>query len=448
MSFVNANLPIQKFVNDWGNTGRTYAALNYFPAVSNANTTIEINPSTFLVEAGKKRTLKINYWPILCDVDGTCDADICGTGEVAEPKQVYFDITRCTASKIYRIAKDNVRLTDSGAWDFSGIAKAIVNSILPTLRRNLAVDMTTYGYDLAGLHLDGLATHRITVTNPANGIVNPIGRFDINREFMDGGFNEPYLYGGQEVYNWQAMVAIGGLNFSGQNINQLSTSNSWYDDGLSDEILNDLANGGHILAIAPEVFKWVYYLDNAGIFRTDGIPATLDGIQGLFRSGMEAVLNGTIIDPVTRIPWDLDIYHSPCGKWVNFRLQLHWDFFVIPDIACNAMGVNGIMHYRTCPPVIAVCPTGDTPPSPATATTYNWTPTMSELETISQSTIGEFSVNQNSPVAIANIAALVAYMNANSTGITFTAVGGQVRYSGFYAIGATFNNAAVTATFA
>ena len=128
MSFANANLPIQIFVNNYGNTGRTYESLDYFRAVSAANN-IELNSESFLVNPGKKRSVKMTYWPILCDVDGSCSANICDTGVAVEPEQIFFDITRCTASQVFRVNKNDVRLTDNNQWDFSAIGRSRIGRL-------------------------------------------------------------------------------------------------------------------------------------------------------------------------------------------------------------------------------------------------------------------------------------------------------------------------------
>lgn len=444
MAFVNANLQIQSFINNYGNQARTYGVLKYVPAVSDANTSVELVPNSFLFGPGKLRSVRLNYFPIQCDVEGSCDANICDTGEVVEPKQINFDIARCTATKVYSVRKDDIRLIDNNQWTFSGTARQIIASIMPAARRMLAIDWVTLLYDMAGVHPDGNETHRITVTNPTNGIVNPLGRFDIEREYMDAGYTEPYILGGAEAYNWQKMVDIGGLNAQGQYINQLDTGRVWYDDGLGDTILNDLETGGHMLAIAPEVFKYVWYTENAGLFQTG--TASIDDLDAIYRNGSERLLEGTLIDPVTGIVWDLYIHYELCDQIWKIQLKHRWDFFLMPDTTCVAEGVNGIMHYRTCPPKLAECPTGDNPPSPVTASTFSWTPTLADLPTISQSVIGGYASTQNEPVLIANITALKNYMNQNSQ-MTFTVNGSDIEYTGFNAISASFNGGDVTATF-
>jgi len=446
MSYQNANILIQQFVNNYGNTGRSYSVFPFVIQTSTANNKVILDPNTFLRAGGKLRQVRLTYWPILCDTEGDCSTNLCSPGVRVEPKQVMFDITRCFSSKVYSIDKDDIRLLDNNQWDFTNTAKQIIVSALPDLRRGLAIEWETLLYSMAGIHTDGNDEHRITVTNTSTGVVNPIGKLDIEREYLDAGFMSPNILGGQEVYYWKAMVGIGGLNAQGQYINQVDTSNAWYDEGLGDLILNDTANGGHIISIDPQVFKYVYYLENAGIFRTDLL--SIEDLGLLYKRGTgDAFIEGTLVDPVTGIAWDLYIKYDVCDHLWTFQFRHRYDFFVMPDIACNIQGVNGIMHWRTCAPVLAPCPTGDAIPSPATAQFFSWTPTLADLPTISQSIIGGFETTQNSPVAITSLADLAAYMNQNSQ-ITFAVNASTIRYSGYTAITATFNNADVTATFA
>lgn len=446
MSFNNANVFIQQFVSNYGNTTRTYRVLDYVRDVSNANQSVNLTPDSMIFSGGKKRVVRLNYFPILCDVEGDCSTQtLCSTGDAVEPAQQQFEITRCTATKVFKINKDDIRMVDNGAWDFTGTARQIIASAMPAARRLLAIDWLTRLYDLAGVHPDGNATHRISVTNPANGIVNPIGRFQIEREYMDAGFQSPYILGGGEVFNWVQMVNIGGLNASGQRIDQLSTARAYYDDGLSDLILGDTANGGHIITIAPEMFKYVYFLENAGIFRTD--MASIDDLDLLYKRNFPGFLEGTLVDPVTRIPWDLFIRYDECARTWNFWMKHEWDFFIMPDVACVGQGVNGIMHYRTCPEVIATCPTGDTPSPAISPITFDVNPTITYPFVVWQSEIGGVSVTQNVGVELANDTELAELMTANSN-IEFSVNGSNIEYDGFSAIEASLNGGQVTMTFA
>jgi hypothetical protein len=445
MSFNNANVLIQQFVQNYGNTTRSYRVIDFVRDVSRANNNVRLNPNDFIFAGGKLRQVRMNYFPILCDTDGNCDTQtLCSTGEVVEPKQQIFNIDRCIASKVFAINKDDIRQIDYNTWDFNGTALEIINHALPSIRRSMAIEWETLLYSMAGIHPDGNETHRVTVTDPTRGIVNPIGRFEIEREYMDAGFTSPYILGGAEVYNWEQMVRIGGLNAQGQRIDQLSTERAYYDDGLGDLILNDTANGSHILAIAPETFKYVYFLQNAGIFRTD--MASINDLGMLYRGVTGGYLEGVIIDPVTGIPWDLFIRYDECtGQW-NLWFKHTYNFFVMPDVACNIQGVNGIMHYRTCPYVIADCPTGTTPSPAVSAQSYAWTPGDIFPLYVATSNIGGV-INQPA-ILVSNLTELAAMMNDNYAASIFAVSGSAIRYNGYSAITGNLNDGAVTITFA
>jgi hypothetical protein len=435
MSFQNANILVQKFINDYGNRTRTYRAINFIRDVSIANVKTTLDPNTFIKGPGKLRQVRINYFPIQCDTEGSCTGNLCDDGEVIEPAQTMFNITRCTASKVYKIQKDDIRFTDNDGWTFTGVALEIIGSILPDMRRNLAIDWLTYAYTLVGIHRDGNLTHRISPVNQGNGVVNAKGLLEIRKEYVDGGFQPPYVLGGDDIYWLQEMTKIGGLNAQGQQINRVDTANTYYDDGLSDIILDDTANGGHILSITPDAFKYVFYSENAGIFRSD--MTSINDIGMLYSRGTNGFIEGVLVDPVTNILWDLDVNYDKCNKYWTVKLTHHWDFFVMPSVACNIQGVNGLMHWRTCPEVLLPCPTGDPMPSPASSHTYSWTPTTAYPFFAHSSQIGQI---QNQPNAnITSLDDLVAMFNDNGGGVVFTKSGSSIHYTGYSAISGNIN---------
>lgn len=437
MSFVNASLPIQKFISNYGNTSRTYNVLRYVQETSRRNTAVDIDPNTFLAggQGGKLRDVKLNHFPVICDVDGDCNANICEGGEELGPRQTMFTVGRCVASKVYSIAKGNVRLTDAGEWDFSGIGRQIVNSILPALRAELANEWLSILYSMAGVHADGSEWgQRVSVVNPNTGVVNAMGFNTIYREYLDSGLEQPNIIGGGDVYALERMVQIGGQNQFGQNIAAVNTDGVYYDDGLGGRILGN-ANGDPLLAISPNVFKYIYFLENAGIFATDGVSG-IESFNALMMRGAESYINTVFIDPVTGIPFDLDIYMSACGKKISFQLKHIYDFFIAPDVACNIQGLNGIMKYRSCPAVEVTCPTGSPIPSPAAPTGFSWTP--GDIFPVYAATLSIGGVENQPNVNITDIAGLVAMLN-DSYGNIFSASGSTVHYSGYSALSGNIN---------
>lgn len=445
MPYSQANQLIQTFVPYYGNLARSWKVLDFVMDASAANNQIDmIENSGFLFNGtgGKLRQVRMNYFPVQCDVDGSCDQTLCSEGEVIEPKQALFNIDDCYATKVVRLNKNDIRQIDDNTWDFNQVARQIFASMWPQARKGLALKILTKLYGLAGVHPDGNPEKRVTVTDPATGIVNPMGMLEIEREYQDAGLESPYILGGADVYNWQRMVGIGGLNAQGQYIDRADVSRSYYDDNLTASIFADDALGGYILSVAPTAIKYVWYSENAGIFKTD--MASIDDLDKIYHSGRDGFIEGVLIDPVTGLPWDLYINYSKCGQYWDMFIRHRFDIFVMPDQNCGLS--NGIMKWRTCPYVIAACPTGVTPSPAVTPSTFSWTPTLADLPIIANSTIAGFSAQLNQPETITTLADLAAYMTANSQ-YTFTVNGADIEYEGVQAITATFNNADVTATF-
>lgn len=427
MSYQNANLPIQIAIENYGNLGRTYQVIDFIRNTSDRNTWIDINTEGFLYAPGKIRSLKAIYYPIICNVEGDCNQNLCSPGTPAPPSVQFFDITECTATLPRSINKNDIRLLDTG-WDFSDNALKIMNSTLPELRRLIATQFLVKLSFLAGIHPDGSDEKRVVLINNLTGAINPVGLSQIQREYADAGFDQPNILGGGEVYTFLSMSRIGGLNQLGQQINMVDTSNIWYDDGISASVLDDTANGDHIFTIDPRVFKFVTYSENAGIFRTD--LSSLADIDAVYQRGGTDYIEGTFYDPVTGLLFDLFVNYDKCSHTWTFWIKLNWDFFVMPDTVCSTPGVNGIMHWRTCPELVPVCPTGSLVPSPTGASTLSWVVALpcSYPYTIADMQIGNRGAQLN--MQVTDIAGLTAAFNAAYGKNIFTNNGSAIQYTG------------------
>lgn len=446
MSFQNSHLPLSKIAVNYGNIGRTYRVFDFARDASNANSSVNISSADFIKSPGKKRPFRLNYFPILCDQTGDCATNVCTMdGEKVELAQQEYDITQCISSPVYKLAKDDVRLIDAN-WSFSETMRQIIQSALPDFRRRLATNMVTRLYALAGVHTDGAVTKRVQTTNSANGVVNPLGKFQIEREYLDAGLKSPYILGGSEVYNWQKMVDIGGVNASGQNIAGISTPGSYYDEGLSTLVNNDVANGEWILSLDPSVFKFVTYSKNAGIFTTGLV--NVSDVDKLYQmNGFGNMLEGSYYDSATGFVYDLTIRYD-CGYW-HAIFSFDWDFIILPDTVCGVQGMNGLMKWRTCPPLQVACPSGSPIGSPAAAKVYEWTPTLANFPTISKVTLGGVTWTSNSPLPVTTLAQLAAILNEaySPNNDMFVVNGSDIEYTGYTALTGKINGT-TTVTFA
>jgi hypothetical protein len=449
MSFQNASQQIQLFVGQYGNVDRTFGAIDFLLDASDVNTKVSFKDSiTLTTEKGKLRQVKISYFPVLSYTDPGCGQNLCNPQTKFAPKQALYNITQCTSSAALELDKDDIRLID-GNYTFSDIALNGIMSLMPQWRQLFAVDIVTLLSANMGVHLDGNLTHQVQPSLSTTGQVNPVGLFDIEREFLTGGLtNKPFILGGVDVYNWQRSTQIGAPNLQGQDISKLNNDRMYYDDDMLNSVLADTANGGHIVALDPSTIKYIGFSENAGMFTTT--ITSPDQLDQLYYAGNQSRVDGVFLDPVTGVLLDFNCVFNPCGgsdsrgSW-NFQLQHKWDIFFLPEVAVNTVGptFNGILHYRTCVPVVLSCPTGQALPSPVASHTYSWTPSFTGNFTlptaIAYLQVGNLKNNFQNGIAITSISDLVALMNDCANGTLFSVSGSSIHYTGYSAISGVIN---------
>lgn len=449
MSFLNASQQIQLYVGQYGNVDRTFGAIDYLLDASDVNTKITFKDAMTLEnEAGKLRQVKITYFPILSYSDPGCNANLCNSQTVFAPKQVVYNITQCTATAALQLSKNDVRFID-GYHSFSEIAMNGIASLLPQWRQLFALDIVTLLAANMGIHLDGNTTHQVQPSMSTTGQVNPVGLFDIEREFLTGGLTKaPYIIGGVDVYNWQRSTQIGAPNLQGQDIGKLNNDRMYYDDDMLNTVLGDTSHGGHIIALDPAVLKYIGFSENAGMFTTN--MTSPEQLENLYFEGNDSFIDGVFMDPITGVMLDFNAVFDRCagtdnrGAW-KLQLQHKWDIFFLPEVAINTVGpaFNGILHFRTCVPVILACPTGQALPSPVSSATFSWTPSFTGNFTlptnIVTTLIGGFADTFQGGMAITSLDDLVALFNDAGNGIVFTKSGSSIHYTGYSAITGVLN---------
>lgn len=439
MSFKNANLPRQRWVGVLGNTQRNYDTITALINASRQNGTISIEAADF-GEDGKPRILKVNYYALDCDPVGDCADTVCDAGTNQEPKQIYFEPKRCIASKVKRLDVDDLKWVDDGGLNFSDHARAQIMSMFPAVRKELARQIDALLVANIGLLPDGTTDRRVAFANSTNGVVNPTGKFEIERLFVDGNYQMPYILGGaQEIYLWQRSLAASNGQ-GGFDPARIGMDNVYYD-GTVNEVFGD--GKQHIIAFDPSVLKFVTWSQNRGIFATD--LNNVGDIDQLFERSLGGSIHGAFVDPVTGLVWDFDAKYFDCGGknnrgYFQWQLRLYWDIIFLPEANCNLQGVNGIFHFTACDPVLPPCPTGDPIPAAPVASVFEWTPGAGTVPRfIHALTIAGVATEPN--VNAATLADLVAIMNANSP-MVFTLEGSTIKYTGFSAITGTINGGA------
>jgi len=433
MSFKNAMQATQKSILQYAKQGRPYEVLAAVLAARQYNTTIM--ETDLQSEAGKKRQLKINYYAPICNDNGTGAESLCNAGTVVEPKQVFFELKRTTASAVYQLNRDDVRYVD-GAYSFSDHAKAAINAALPAVRRKLALEVANLLVSGAGLLPDGNTSRMLPFLDKENGSVNPMGLWEIERIYRDAGFSNPFVVGGTDVFHWRKAVEIGGVNDKGQDISQLGRSNAYYDSLINDAFGDP--DSEHIISFDPQMLKFVSFNRNAGIFATD--LQNIDAIDAIYQRGGTDYIEGVMADPLTGLLWDLNVNYDKCNYRWTFQWKLEWDIFVMPPAVCDIPGVNGIFHFTTCPAVQYTCPDGGTPSAPASSHTYEWNTSgavtfplyIHKLELGGQTT--------HPDVTVANITELKNLYNDSVNGYVFAVSGTKITYTGYGTMGGKIND--------
>lgn len=446
MSYNNVSLPILEAMQRYGNTGKTYGILDFVQNVSDANPiTIDASPVP-----GKKRTTRLAYSPMICDIEGDCNDSVCdGSDLTPEPTTIDFTVNKCFATKRLSFNGDNARSVDPSEWDFEGIANEIMMHKMPALRKGLAQRWISDIYALRGVHSDGNTTRQLRLKTTDNNTPNPSGLDPLTLEYMDSGFSgEVFTLGGQNLWSYKRLLQGAGLNDSGVNIGNSPTANMYYDDGILNTVVG--ASGQPMLSISSESIKYVQFINNAGKFRT-GMDSFSD-INLQYKNSTDHFIKGIISDPVTNIIWDLYMYFDPCndgGTW-TYQLKHEYDFFVMPDVSCDqAEGMNGILLWLDCAPVIAECPAGDTASPAVTPTAFNYTFGGGYPYTVLNATLGGQVKNfAENPQTVANVTELVALFNTEFPNTQFSVNGAAVKYTGYTALTGNFNSGDETITFA
>lgn len=449
MSFALANQAVQKFIIK---NRYAYPYFENIRAILDArryNTRmIELDTEEMAFGNGMKRRIKLSYYPVQPDIiASSADQNICTTGNQQQPIQDWFNLNKFIATKPQSLSPNDLRLVD-GRWDISDHAMAQIAASMGAMRKELSSQIDTDLVLHAGKHLDGNATMRVTMSNTTNGLITPLGLWQIEKEFADGGYTNPFILGSTEVYNFIKAKGIATDNTTlGQDFRRVNIDHLYYDVTLN-SVMGDVTGGEYIYAFDPEALKFVSFSENAGMFATDWkSPSDFDM---MFKRGSANRIWGSFVDPDYGILWDFNAHFDECvGKngMFTWNMQLLWDIFYPPIQSGNIQGVNGIFLYRTCPVVIPVCPTGDTPSPAAVSRVFNWVPAATYPFILNDVTIGGVSARDLS-LTISNLAGYATALN-NVFGTTmYTTSGGAIRYTGYSALSGSANNATVTITFA
>ena len=286
---------------------------------------------------GKRKCVTLNWYHKMCEssINASCTDD-CSTGDDDVPYCEDIDVDNC-----YEAAKnfdeDDMRrlCAPLGERDQDWIA-SILNGMFNSM--NVYLDKQLLGLVLAnvGTFMDGSTIKAIQLFNTINSdAVGPRTRAiaNIHDEFDQAGLlGLPILIGANELNKFVRMITYGTGNAAGQNVGALADEFSFFYD----RFLENVFGADEFLAIAPGVAQLLFWHKYVGDYQ----------------KANDVFEHSTLTDPVTGITYDFKMHYDDCTDTYNMKLQLNWDFFVIPDdsmASCDDhYGVNGIFNYESC----------------------------------------------------------------------------------------------------
>lgn len=433
MSYANAGRAVWKISRTLGLKNLPENLQQSILDARSRNTTILEGDFTYM--EGKKRMLQISYYPPNCTDDGSCADNVCGDAVPSAMEQVQYAITQCTASDVYSLNPNDIRLVDND-WTFSEHARMIMERALVQVRHRMSEQMAALLIGRVGVRPDGSATRLLPWVNTQTGAVQPVGMDLVEQDFYDVGVRDPFIVGGGPVWQWVKSADRGGLSADGLYLDRVRTSNLYYDK-LVNQVLNNGAE--NVLAFDPEMIKFISYNKNAGIFRTRDY--TIEDIDSQFAGTTDHRIRGTMPDAFTGLLWDFDSRYDDTanncdGGW-KFQIRLEWDIFFMPPNVC-INGYTGIVRYTTCPPIEPECPTGS-PITPGEEDTFSASLAgVTYPFTLSSLNVAGFASTPN--VTVADHAALVAQLNGGApAGYNFELNGTSAEYDGYKGTTALIN---------
>lgn len=319
-------------------------AINYLRSPENMNgiEIIKLDPGN-----GKRKCVTLHWYQKLCE--STCNTaitDDCSTGNESVPFCEDIEITHEFETDNMVFDEDQMRkiCAPLGARDEDWIA-SIINSQFNAAA--VCLDKQVLNQILAGIgtFMDGSTIKKLQLFNTINSdAVGPrtLAISHIFNEFEQAAlWGKPQIVGGHTDLNnfFRSINRYGGLNAAGQNVANLENEvDFWYD-----RFVTGVFGAKEFIVFAPGVAQFL----------------TWNRMKGGYVKKSETFEHSTIIDPFNGLEYDYLMHYDDCTQHYYIKLQLQWEYFVIPDEAdascADHFGVNGVFNYESCDDIVD-CP--------------------------------------------------------------------------------------------
>lgn len=297
--------------------------------------TIKLDPGT-----GKRKCVTLNWAQKLCQA--TCNdaiTDDCSTGNEAKPFCEDIDITQEFETDGLIFDEDNMRkiCAPLGERDDDWIA-SVINGQFNAAAVCLDKRLLRLVLNGIGTFMDGSTIKAIQLFNTVNSdSIGPrtLAMANIFDEFERAAlWGKPQVVGGHTDLNnfFRIINRYGAVNSAGQNVANLQNEvDFWYD-----RFVTGVFGAKEFIVFAPGVAQFL----------------TWNRMVSGYVKKSPTFEHSTIIDPFTGIEYDYLMHYDDCKQIYHMKLQLNWDYFVIPDEAdascAEHYGVNGVFNYESC----------------------------------------------------------------------------------------------------
>lgn len=286
---------------------------------------------------GKRKCVTLNWYQKMCEssINASCTDD-CSTGDEDSPYCEDIEITNCfEAAKNFD--EDDMRriCAPLGERDQDWIA-SILNGMFNSM--NVYLNKLVLAQVLAnvGVFMDGSTIKAIQLFNTINSdavgprtraIANIIDEFD-----QAALLGKPNLIGANELAKFSRMITYGSGNAAGQDVGAMADEFTFFYD----RFLEGVFGANEFLAVAPGISQLLFW----------------HKYVGEYQKANDVFEHSTLADPVSGLVYDFKMHYNDCTDTYNMKLQLNWEYFVLPDEAAASCddhyGVNGILNYEVC----------------------------------------------------------------------------------------------------